>query len=196
MLAHRRLLAALLAAVAVLAALRAVEPPPTPSVPVLVAAHDLPAGQRLEAGDLTVVHVAPEHRPRRAVAEPVALGRTLAAPLGAGEPVSDLRLVSEGLLDTAPGTAAVPVRVPDAGVVALLAVGDVVDVLATAPRDGAARTVAPAARVLALPAAVTEPAAASSPPPGRLVVLGVPTGTAGTLAAAAVRDYVSLVWTG
>lgn len=202
LLAHRRALAAALAAVAVLAGLRAADPPPDPTLAMLVAARDLPPGERLDAADVEVVRVAPEHRPPRSVGRAIALGRTLAAPLGRGEAVTDLRLVSDRLLDTTPGLVAVPVRLPDAGVVDLLAVGDVVDVVATAPRGGAAATVALGAVVLALPtapatgAAAGAAAATGAAPPGGLVVLGVPPEVAGPLSAAAVRDYLGVVWTG
>ena len=61
-------------------------------------------------------------------------GRPLAGPVRAGEPLTDVRLLGPALLDALPGDAeervAVPVRLADAGVTQLLAVGDRVDVLA------------------------------------------------------------------
>ena len=52
-LARRRPLATLLTAVAVLASLRTLAPPPEPTARVLGAAHDLDPGAVLGAGDLT-----------------------------------------------------------------------------------------------------------------------------------------------
>jgi Flp pilus assembly protein CpaB len=194
-LARRRLLAAVLAAVAVAAGLRAVEPPPTPTVPLMVAARDLPPGEVLDDGDLETLPVDPALRPSRVVALEDAVGRTLAAPVRRGEPVTDVRLVSAELLATTPGLTAVPLRIPDPDVVGLLAVGDVVDVLATAPRGGTAETVATGVTVLALPAAPAAGVAqAGGAPAGRLVVLGTDAATARELAGAAVTAYLSVVW--
>nr|WP_179519724.1 SAF domain-containing protein [Nocardioides perillae] len=194
-LARRRLLAAVLAAVAALAAVKATAPPAAPSAALVVASRDLPAGERLGPGDLEVVRVAPGSRPARALTRADAVGEVLASPLGAGEPVTDLRLLTRDLLDTAPGLTAVPVRLPDAAVVDLLRVGDRVDVVATAPRGGVATTVAADVRVLAVPPAVAAEQA-SAAPPGRLVLLGTAPEVVGALAAAAARDYLTVVWSG
>ena len=66
------------------------------------------------------------------------MGRTLAAPLREGEPVTDVRVVAEGLLAGYPSLVAAPVRIADAGAVRLLRVGDRVDVVATDPANGRA----------------------------------------------------------
>src|SRR3954467_8454852 len=107
-LARRRLLAAVLTAVAVATGLHAAAAPPPAVVDVVVAARDLPAGTVLDAGDVRSVVFAPGSVP--AGAAPDAAGRTLAAPLRAGEPVTDVRLVGPALTDGYPGLAAVPVR--------------------------------------------------------------------------------------
>src|SRR5690242_13846156 len=96
-LARRRALAAALTAVAVLAGLQAVAAPPPPHVPVAVAARDLPAGTVLAPGDVTTVDFAPGSVPSGLAGE--VAGRTLAAPLRAGEPVTDVRLVGPALTD-------------------------------------------------------------------------------------------------
>src|SRR4051794_23064350 len=90
-LARRRLLAAALTAVAVASGIRAVAAPPAAAVPVRVAARDLPAGMVLAAGDLRTTGFAPASVPDGLSVD--AVGRTLAAPLRAGEPVTDVRLV-------------------------------------------------------------------------------------------------------
>ena len=66
------------------------------------------------------------------------VGEVLAAPLRAGEPVTDVRLVGARADDGQPGLVAVPVRLPDPGMVALLDVGDRIDVVATDPQEGGA----------------------------------------------------------
>lgn len=139
-LARRRLLAALLTAVAVAAGLHATTAPPPAEVAVTVAASDLPSGAVLTDADLRTVGFAPGSVPAGAVDE--AGGRTLAAPLRAGEPVTDVRLVGPALTEGYPGLAAVPVRLPDAGVAGLLTVGDRVDLVAADPEGGPASLVA------------------------------------------------------
>src|ERR671914_785181 len=84
-LRRRRLLAALLTAVAVAAGVHAVAAPAPATVPVLVAARDLPTGAEIAAADVETVRFAPGSEPAGAVADPV--GEVLAAPLRHGEPV-------------------------------------------------------------------------------------------------------------
>lgn len=195
---HRRLLAAGLLAVAVVAGLRSVAPPPAPTAPVLVAGADLAAGEVLAPDDLAVVDVPltdPGPPDGALVAAGPAIGRTLAAPLRRGEAVTDVRLVQPSLLDGYPGLVAVPVRVPDAGAVALLAVGDRVDLVATDPRAGTSTVVAAAAPVLALPA--DEPSAgAGSSPGGALVVLGASPSAAPMLAGAGATAQLAVALVG
>lgn len=194
LLRHRRLLAALLVAGAVVTGLRALAPPAPASSPVLVAARDLPAGQVLGRGDLATAHVPPGARPSGAVAPgAVPLGRALAAPLRRGEPLTDVRLVGPGLAaGQPPGTLATPVRLADAGQAALLSVGDVVDLLATDPRAGGPSTaLARAAVVLAVP----EPSAADDGAlPGRVVVLALRSGDVYHVTAGSVAGYVTYTW--
>ena len=116
--ARRRPLAAVLAGVAVLAALRTLAPPPVPTVEVLVAARDLAAGSVVGADDVVPAAYSPGLAPHGLADDPV--GRVLAAPLRQGEPVTDVRLVGPSLTEGYDGLVAVPVRLPDAGSVALL----------------------------------------------------------------------------
>ncbi len=105
-----------------------------PSVPVAVAARDLPRGEVLVPGALRVVEVPARYAPPGAVADPLAVsGRVLLAPLAAGEPLTASRIAEPragpvaALVD--PGLRAVPVAVEvPAG---LVRPGDAVDVLAT-----------------------------------------------------------------
>ncbi|MEO5851015.1 MAG: SAF domain-containing protein [Nocardioides sp.] len=189
-LRRRRLLAALLSAVAVLAALRSVSPAPEPMVPVLVAARDLPSGTLVRPGDLVETAYPPATAPDGLAGDVV--GRTLAAPVRRGEPITDVRLVGPALTEGYDDLVAVPVRLPDAGSVALLTVGDRIDLVATDPSAGGARVIALAAPVLALPAPTD--AGDNGGLPGRLVVVGASPTAAGAIAGAAVRDFLSFTF--
>jgi len=204
LLLRRRLLAALLAGVAVFAGLRAAAPPAPPSVWVVTASHDLGGGAVLASGDLTRVAYADGTAPDGALSLPDALGRTLAAPLRRGEPVTDVRLVGPGLLDgydgagagspTGDDAVALPVRIPDPGVVALLRVGDRVDLLATDPSGGGTTTVATDVPVLAIPQ--PDPSAqgfgATGTLSGRLVVVRTTQKDAEIIENAAVQCFLSV----
>lgn len=195
-LARRRALAALLVAAAALAGLRAVAAPAPDTVDVLVAAHDLPAGEPLRTEDLTQVAWPTGTAP----AGPAdAVGRVLAAPLRAGEPVTDVRLTGPDLASTTPGLAAVPIRLPDPGIAGLLRAGDRVDLLATDPADGVTEEVAAQVLVLAVPGTGHDDAGGShggagSVPAGRLVVVAVPPGLVPTLVSASVTRLLSVAF--
>ena len=190
MLLHRRLLAAVLAALAVVTGVRAASMPATVTTAVLVAAADLPGGTRLDAEDVTEVQLPVDAVPSGAVSTAASLtGRTLAAPVTRGEPLTDVRLVSPGLLDGYPGRVAAPVRIADPAAVRLLAVGDHVDLLAVSPEGGNAVLVAPAAPVVAVPV----PSDADGIVGGALVVVAVPEEEAHALAEASVRAVLTLV---
>jgi Flp pilus assembly protein CpaB len=190
-LARRRPLAALCAGLAVLAGLQAHAAPPPPRTSVLVAAHDLPGGVVVRARDLTRRSFAPDSVPAGTLGGArAAVGRTTVAPLRAGEPLTDVRLLSGSLLAGYPGTVATPVRIGDPGAVALLRVGDRVDVLAADPQgSGPATVLAADAPVVALPRRATGGTDLVS---GALVVLAVPAGTARDLAGAGVRSFLSV----
>src|SRR5687768_6050468 len=105
-LARRRLLAALLAGVAVAAGVQAATAPAPPAVGVLTAARDLPAGAVIGDDDLVTVDFAPGSVPNGASGDLV--GRTLAAPVRRGEPVTDVRLVGPAMTAGDPDLTAVP----------------------------------------------------------------------------------------
>jgi pilus assembly protein CpaB len=182
---HRRLLAAVFAAAAAALALTATRPHPE-GVRVLVAARDLSAGAVLGGGDVAVRALPAEAVPAGAVRR--ATGRTLSAPVRRGEPLTDVRLRSGGLLESAdPAAVAVPVRLADAAVARLLHSGDHVDVLAArADAPSPARTVASGVPVIAVP----------RPGPdtdeGALVVVQATRDQAATLAAAAAGSRLSV----
>jgi hypothetical protein len=119
------------------------------------------------------------------------VGRVLAGPLRAGEPVTDVRLVGSQPAAAYPDLVAVPVRLPDAGMVALLRVGDRIDLLAADPQGGTAHVVASDLPVLALPAIDDD---LSGGLPGRLVVLAAPETVRTTVAQAALSQFLTYTY--
>jgi Flp pilus assembly protein CpaB len=190
---HRRLLVALAVGLAVLSGLRALSPPLPVSNQVVVALHDLPGGRVLATGDVTVRRLPAEVTPAGAVADVSAVaGLTLAAPVRAGEVVTDRRVLGEGLLAAHPGSVAIPVRVPDTEVRELLRVGDRIDLVAASPR-GPATVVAEAAPVLALPRPAGGGVGANA---GALVVVAVPEHDSLEVTSAAAAGVVGVVLLG
>lgn len=186
-LRRRRLLAALLVAVAVAAGLQAAAGPPPATTRVLVAARHLPAGTTLGGDDLARRDVPSGLLPAGLVADPT--GRTLATPVRAGEPVTDVRLLGESLLAAYPDLVAVPVRLPDPVAVSLLRPGSLIDLFATDPQGGGSRLLVAGARVLAIPGSRGESAA--GPLTGTVVLLGVTPDQRLDLTDALVGDFLS-----
>lgn len=190
-LGHRRLLAAVLVGLAAFAALRAVAPPPGETVTVLRAGSDLAAGTVLEDGDLVEVALSPDDVPDGVVGSPV--GRQLATPVRRGEVITEVRVVGPGLLRGADGQVALPVRITDGDTVALLRVGDRIDLLSGDPASAepVGVTVARGVRVLALPAidGASQSAAASR---GRIVVIQVSPAVAEIVTGHAARGLLSV----
>lgn len=197
-LGRRRPLAAVCAALAVGTGVHAAAGPPPPGVEVTVAARALPAGTVLAADDLTTVLLPPDAAPEDLLDDPV--GAALAGPVARGEPITAVRVVGrdlagDGLAGT--GRVAVPVRLPDAGAVGLLGVGDRVDVVATDPQGGTSVTVAAGVPVLALPGSETDAGESAGPlgqPGGRLVVLAVEESDVHNLATAGASTFLTYVW--
>lgn len=196
---HRRLLAAGLFAGSVAFGLQALAPSPPPTVPAVVATHDLPAGARLGPDHVDRVRVPAGTAPDgavRAVAE--VSGATLLSGVRRGELLTDVRLVGPaGVAGLGPGLVATPVRIADAEAARLVRPGAVVDVLAagggTEGGDVAARLVAAAVRVLAVPSSRD---GFGGDQDGALVLLATTDETAARLAGAAVTDRLSLVLRG
>jgi pilus assembly protein CpaB len=187
----RRIAAALLATAALVLALRPAPgggPAGDPETrAVVVAARDLAPGTLLTTADLTVARYPPRLVAESAAGAPTdLLGRVLAAPLRAREPVTDVRLVGAGLTATLPaGEVAAPVRLADLAVASLVRAGDRVDVLATAPDETAAEVIAE--RALVLVASPADPEVAEHAATAGLLLLAVDEATAAELAAASTR---------
>jgi Flp pilus assembly protein CpaB len=194
-LIHRRLLAAACAGAAVLVGLQAAAPPPPATVAVWTAAHDLPGGTVVVPDDLATARFAPGSVPDGVIRGPgTVVGRTLAAPLTRGQPLTRLSTLAPGLLRGYPGTTAVPLRITDAATVDLLRVGDRISLVASDPdgRRDPSRLVDDVA-VVAIPRASASSLAGT---PGRLVVAAVPSAEANVVAAAAATSVLIPVWSG
>lgn len=187
-LARRRPLAAVLVALAVLIGLRTTVGPGPETVEVPVAAHDLAAGERLTASDVVLtewpVSLAPDGLTSAVT------GQVLAAPLRAGEAVTDLRFVGSDLARSHPDLTVLPLRLPDAAVVELLEPGDRVDLGAVDPESGESRELATDVLVLAIPPAGT----ADSTLTGRLIVAGISPVRAPVVSSATLREFLTVAY--
>jgi pilus assembly protein CpaB len=180
----RRVAAGLLASLALVLALA---PSGGDGVPVLVAAVDVPAGSTLHAPDLAVRQWPADLVPGGVLREPAAAdGRVLVGAARAGEPLTDTRLAGAAAVFGAPaGAAAVPVRLADEGVGALLVPGSTVDVVTVGASAGEPVILATAAAVLA----VLPP---ESPSSGRLILVAMPAEIAARVAAASLTEQVAV----
>lgn len=143
---HRRILAALCAFAAVLAALSVLRPADTDRVPLVAAASDLAPGTVLSRAHLVVLAVPPEAVPAGAFTDAAAVeGRALGVPLTARSPVTTAGLESGAKL-AGPGLVVVALPLPGDGVAALIRPGTRLDVL-----DATGATVAQNIRVLQAP---------------------------------------------
>jgi Flp pilus assembly protein CpaB len=187
---RRRLIAAVLVAAATVSALRVLAPPEPDTVDVLVAARDLPSGTRLTDDDLVARSYPVDLVPPDAATS--ATGRVLAAPVGRGEVLTDVRVVGPGLALAQPGETILPVRLPDAGMAMLLRPGDEVDLVATDPGTGTSDVVARDVTVLATPTDAPEGPAGGSG--GALVVVGASSTEAIDISGAALSQFLTVSW--
>ncbi|GGC85566.1 hypothetical protein GCM10011512_10520 [Tersicoccus solisilvae] len=197
---RRRLVVALLLCAAAGVLVDGLTPASAVTLPVVVAAHDLPAGAVLTGGDLERTDWPPGAVPDGAVTSVAAVtGGRLGAPLRRGSPVTDAALLGPGLLTGAPpGRSAVPLRVADPTMLRVLRPGDLVDVVAvgredpgagSAPARDPARLIARSVTVLWTSAEAGGSAAAGGVWPAAqedtpLAVVAVPRTVAAALAAA------------
>ncbi|KRF16777.1 hypothetical protein ASG90_11065 [Nocardioides sp. Soil797] len=188
-LGRRRLLCALCVVGAVFAGLRALAPPSPPTVPITVAAHDLPAGSTVTADDVELVDFPEGAAPADASNSAYAVGRTTTGPVRQGEPLTDARLVGANLLEGYPGLVAVPVRIPDDGAASLLRVGDRIDLLATDQRTGGTERVGDNIPVIALPH--SDDGSQVNPASGRLIVVGTTSELSEKVASASATRYLT-----
>ncbi|MCW5952779.1 MAG: hypothetical protein KIT69_11035 [Propionibacteriaceae bacterium] len=146
---HRRLLAAALAGLAVYFALAAFTERDD-TIRVVVAAHTIPGGRTVGAGDLTTLHL-----PRPAVPEGAftevdqAIGRTVISHLPARAVLTTSALAGGGDL-VAPGRVALPVGLSDSAPVSLVQAGDRIDLLGPGA-TGSIEVLVSGTRVIAIP---------------------------------------------
>lgn len=153
-------------------------------VAVLVTAVELPAGSTVRAADVAVREWPVELVPTGALRAPEAAeGRVLVGAAHPGEPLTDLRLVGVGPVPS--GAAAVPVRIGDAAVAALLVPGTRVDVVTVGAQSEQASVLAADAPVLAV---LAEEKGAK----GRLVLVGMSRDAATRVASATLTDQVTI----
>jgi Flp pilus assembly protein CpaB len=173
----------------VLAVVHELGPPDPRTTSVVVAARDVPSGERLKPDDLRIERLRPSQVPDGAATSVTALdGEQVTVPLRSGEVVTDARLLSSALVGQyGAGLVATPVRLPDADVVALLETGDLVDVYAaTGDATRAADRVVIAAPVVSVPASFERSG------DGAIVVLALDERETARLAQASVTTQLSI----
>ncbi|HEX2856729.1 MAG TPA: SAF domain-containing protein [Propionibacteriaceae bacterium] len=188
---HRRPLAALCAAAAMLCLVGVASPPPPVTVAVVVAQRDLAAGSTLSRDDVVVRRFPVALAPSEALSDAgAAAGRTLTAALNAGTPLTS-RSLSHAESLAAPGERLVPFRLSDASLLSVVSIGDLVTVVATRG-DGTSVTVAERVRVAALPQPASEGGVFGSSTQGAVVVVSCPPKTAVTLAGWAATSALGI----
>lgn len=194
------------AALVLLAAVLAFRPDPSAgSVPVVVAAHDLPPGTPLTDDDVVIenrsVTTVPDGA-RQSFADLV--GATPAGPVRRGEILTDLRVLGPRLAESAAGKDAriVPVPLADAATIDMIRTGDVVDIL-TAPDEPTGQ---PGAQTLPTPQEPTVLATGAvvvlvSPKPAarsigaeRVVLVALPAAQANRVAGIAISRAVTVTF--
>jgi Flp pilus assembly protein CpaB len=172
--------------------------PAAVSTPIAVAARPLGAGHLLVAADIRVTPWPSGLSPPGSFVNAAAvLGRRVAGPVGAGEAITSYRLVGAGLAAGLPaGTVAATVTLADSGALALVHLGDYVDLLLPPVEDdlapatgspGAAATLAHGVLVLAVIPPVDQATSST------WLVVAVDEQTALRLAAAAARPVFAIV---
>lgn len=190
-MALRRLVAVALVLLAGALAVRPASARDTTSVAVVVAAHDLAPGSTLTERDVGVRQFPAAAVPNGTLTRRgVATGRVLASAVRAGEPLTDVSIV--GAADTAlttgnPSAATVPVRLADPDVADLLRPGIRVDVVTLDPDRQTDPVLAENATVVTI-----RDTPATQGQPGRLVLVAVPRQFATQLAAASLRQPVTV----
>lgn len=184
-----------MAAAAVASAVQAARPADPPTARAAMVVSDLPAGHILQPDDVRARDVPTDLLPQGALAiDDLPVGRPVAAPLRAGQLLTDLSVVSPTALHShPPGTVLATVRITDPAAIETVAVGDRVSVLGADLRAvGPAAVVARRVLVVALPSEESGAGLGQ----GRPVVLAVDEATALSLAGASVGSALSLVVTG
>lgn len=159
---------------------------------VVVAARDLSPGTVIDPSQVMLrglpAHLVPEGTARSPDA---VLGRTLAAPLRRGEPLTDVRLTGSELIRAVsanPNLVSVPLRLADPGVAALLHPGAVLDVVTIGAQHDEPVVLARGARVLA----VLESSTRTSERDGKLVLIALDPVAAIRVAATSISQNLTV----
>src|SRR5581483_7390489 len=185
----RRLAAAGLVVLAGVAALR--HNPDGDRSQVVVAARDLSPGAALTADDLRLENRLVPTIPDGSQSDVgTVVGSTLAGPARRGEVLTDVRLLSRRLAESAAGPDAriVPVHPADAALADLVRAGDVVDVVAAPEADAHASPRVVATNAVVVLISAKQKAQADD----RVVLVALPAGAANALAGAALVQSVTL----
>ncbi|WP_235681401.1 SAF domain-containing protein [Tomitella gaofuii] len=213
--ALRRCAAAVLAVTAVVLAVRG--DPAADEVDVVIAARDLSPGAEVTAADLAVVQRAARAVPRGALStQERALGRMIAAPVRAGEALTDVRLLGEPLARAAAGVQdarLVTVRLADPALAEVVHAGDLVDIIAAPPDDqspatgptaavpgragrlppaGPRRDGSPLTMAIAAPVVLVPPAADARSRRGRILLVALPAQEAARVASASMTRAMTV----
>ncbi|OZM73488.1 hypothetical protein CFN78_08020 [Amycolatopsis antarctica] len=165
------------------------------TVPVLVAAADLPQGTTLGAEHVRVARMPESLRPGGAYTEPGTVdGRLLAGATRTGEPLTDVRVVgTHGDLAGlgGPDRATVPIRLADAGVAEFLHPGSTVDIVAPQTPEQQRRVLAEGAVIIT----VVDDSGERKPggnPRGPMVLVSVPEAAAAQVAGVSLTDSLAV----
>ncbi|MFW0871759.1 SAF domain-containing protein [Rhodococcoides corynebacterioides] len=194
--AARRVIAALLAVLALVAAVR--PDPDRRTITVVTAAVDLTPGVVVTADQVRATAVEDDTAPTAPLTDLAdAVDRTVAGPVRAGEILTDVRLLGPEL--AAAGTTdddarIVPVRLADPSVADVLRIGDVVDVVRGAG-DVSGGDSASTPEVLADHALVVlvSEAGTGTTRQDRVVLIALPAAAATRVAAASLTDALTVV---
>ena len=157
---------------------------------VVVAQRAIAAGEVLRLTDLTTVTISGAALPQ-SLTDPVAgVGQRAAIPIPTGGLITTNQLIGPGLLDN-DQYALVPLRLSDASLGNVLAVGDWIDIFAT--NEGKESSlVASRVRVAALPRRTTSTGLTSTPTENSVVLVAIVRSLAGMLASAGASSQLSI----
>jgi pilus assembly protein CpaB len=146
----------------------------------------------VEPGQVTLRELGTRTVPDGAARSPATVvGRTLAAPVRRGEPLTDVRLTGSALTQAVTGTSdavSVPLRLADPGVAALLHPGAAVDVVSVSEQHNEPVLLARGAPVLA----VLEAGTRTGEHDGKLVLVALDPITATRVAATSISQGLTV----
>ncbi|SPF68472.1 SAF domain [Propionibacterium ruminifibrarum] len=190
---HRRGLAVIAASCALVFALAALSPGSGPTRSVVVSARPLAAGVVIGADDVALAELPAQVVPDSAVTDPSqVVGQVLAVPRPSGATLLGEDIVTSSLVSTADGLSLVPFRISDEGIASILAVGDLISVVALGP-EGQPVPVVNHVRIAALPTPQASGSFSGSSSGGALIIVAAEADQASTLAAASASYDLSII---